>query len=130
MFAKFSRSWELVKASAGVLRSDKELLVFPAISVLASLLVMASFILPLFGLLNPGAEERWHFWVPALAQNTLMTRVLKGESLINDAAALATSVPPAPMATPTCAARCCTRPSRSPTRRVRDPGRRPACGPR
>ncbi len=38
-------------------------------------------LLPLFGLLNPGAEERWHFWVPALAQNTLMTRVLKGEEL-------------------------------------------------
>ena len=38
-------------------------------------------LLPLFGLLNPGAEERWHFWVPALAQNTLMTRVLKGEAL-------------------------------------------------
>ena len=33
------------------------------------------------GLLNPGGEERWHFWVPALAQNTLMTRVLKGDAL-------------------------------------------------
>jgi hypothetical protein len=52
MFAKFARSWSLAKASAGVLRQDKELLVFPAISVVASLLVMASFILPLFGLLD------------------------------------------------------------------------------
>lgn len=52
MFAKFARSWSLVKASAGVLRQDKELLVFPAISVVASLLVMASFVLPLFGLLD------------------------------------------------------------------------------
>ena len=32
MFEKFSRSWELVKASAAVLRSDKELMVFPIVS--------------------------------------------------------------------------------------------------
>lgn len=43
--------------------------------------VLGVSLLPLFGLLNPGAEETWHFWVPALAQNTLMTRVLKGEAL-------------------------------------------------
>ena len=43
--------------------------------------VLGVSLLPLFGLLNPGAEESWHFWVPALAQNTLMTRVLKGEHL-------------------------------------------------
>lgn len=58
MFEKFARSWTLVKASAGVLRQDKELLVFPAISVFASLLVMASFILPLFGLLDLKALEQ------------------------------------------------------------------------
>lgn len=58
MFAKFARSWALVKASAGVLRQDKELLVFPAISVFASLLVMASFILPLFGLIDLKAIEQ------------------------------------------------------------------------
>lgn len=46
-----------------------------------AVLVLGVSLLPLFGLLNPGAEERWHFWVPALAQNTLMTRVLKGEAL-------------------------------------------------
>ncbi|MBK6435883.1 MAG: hypothetical protein IPF83_08505 [Rhodanobacteraceae bacterium] len=58
MFEKFSRSWTLVKASAGVLRQDKELLVFPVISVIATLLVMASFILPLFGLLDMKALEQ------------------------------------------------------------------------
>lgn len=58
MFEKFSRSWTLVKASAGVLRQDKELLVFPAISVIASLLVMATFILPLFGMLDFKAMEQ------------------------------------------------------------------------
>jgi len=50
MFAKFSRSWELVKASAGVLRSDKELLVFPVVSGIAALIVLATFALPVFAL--------------------------------------------------------------------------------
>jgi Family of unknown function (DUF6159) len=50
MFEKFSRSWALVKASATVLRSDKELLVFPVISGIASLLVVATFALPVFSL--------------------------------------------------------------------------------
>lgn len=47
----------------------------------SAVLILAVSLLPLVGLLNPGGEERWHLWVPALAQNTLMTRVLKGEAL-------------------------------------------------
>ncbi|MGH8060484.1 MAG: DUF6159 family protein [Pseudoxanthomonas sp.] len=50
MFEKFSRSWELVKASAGVLRSDKELMLFPLISGAATLVVMATFLVPVFAL--------------------------------------------------------------------------------
>ena len=50
MFEKFSRSWELVKASASVLRSDKELLLFPVLSSLATLLVVATFLVPAFAL--------------------------------------------------------------------------------
>lgn len=50
MFEKFSRSWTLVKASASVLRSDKELLLFPMISGIAALLVMATFAVPIFAL--------------------------------------------------------------------------------
>lgn len=50
MIEKFSRSWHLIKASAGVLRSDKELLLFPVISGFASLLVVATFALPVLGL--------------------------------------------------------------------------------
>ena len=50
MFAKFSRSWELVKASAGVLRSDKELLIFPVISGIAALIVLATFVIPIITL--------------------------------------------------------------------------------
>ncbi len=48
MFDKFSRSWDLVKASASVLRSDKELMLFPILSSLATLLVLATFALPVF----------------------------------------------------------------------------------
>ncbi len=50
MAGKFSRSWALVKASATVLRSDKELLVFPLVSAIATVLVAASFVLPMIGL--------------------------------------------------------------------------------
>ena len=50
MFERFSRSWTLIKASAGVLAKDKELLVFPLLSGIATLLVMASFALPLIGM--------------------------------------------------------------------------------
>lgn len=48
MFEKVSRSWGLVKASASVLRADKELMVFPVLSSLATLLVLATFALPVF----------------------------------------------------------------------------------
>ncbi|MFL6587430.1 MAG: DUF6159 family protein [Luteimonas sp.] len=50
MFDKLSRSWDLVKASAAVLRSDKELMLFPMLSGLATLAVLATFVLPLFAL--------------------------------------------------------------------------------
>ncbi len=49
MFDRLSRSWDLVKASATVLRQDKHLLVFPFISGLASLAVILCFALPIFG---------------------------------------------------------------------------------
>lgn len=52
---RFSRSWELIKASGAVLRQDKELLLFPFFSAIATLLVSASFILPL---VMTGAFER------------------------------------------------------------------------
>ncbi|AHX14861.1 hypothetical protein CH75_17885 [Dyella jiangningensis] len=55
MAGKFSRSWELMKASAAVLRSDKSLLVFPLASGLCCLLVAASFLIPMI-LAFAGAE--------------------------------------------------------------------------
>jgi hypothetical protein len=46
MFEKFSRSWTLVKASADVLRSDRELMLFPLVSAAACVLVAATFLVP------------------------------------------------------------------------------------
>ncbi|MEJ2204055.1 MAG: DUF6159 family protein [Gemmatimonadota bacterium] len=47
MAGSFSNSWTLVKASANVLKLDKELLVFPLLSGVAAVLVTVSFIAPL-----------------------------------------------------------------------------------
>jgi sodium transport system permease protein len=47
----------------------------------ASLVVMVAQLLPLVSVFNQEGEAPWHLWVPALAQSTLMTRVLKGQDL-------------------------------------------------
>ncbi len=47
MLTRLSNSWELVKASAAVLRADKELVVYPIVSMIGVLLVTASFALPM-----------------------------------------------------------------------------------
>jgi hypothetical protein len=46
IMGKFARSWELLKASAEVLRSDKSLLVFPLLSGICTLIVAATFLTP------------------------------------------------------------------------------------
>jgi hypothetical protein len=56
MIEKFKRSWSLVKASWGVLQQDKEMLVFPLLSMLAMLAVVASFVVPFIA---TGAYERF-----------------------------------------------------------------------
>lgn len=45
----------------------------------STVVVLFTSLLPLVNVFNLGTEAPWHLWVPALAQNTLMTRVLKGE---------------------------------------------------
>jgi len=57
MVDRFARSWQLIRASAGVLTSDKELLVYPLLSMAAGLVVLASFIAPAVALdwLDPSA---------------------------------------------------------------------------
>ena len=58
MFGTFSRSWELAKASLGVLRSDKELILFPFISFIALVIVTLSFAVPWFILGGLSAAQR------------------------------------------------------------------------
>jgi hypothetical protein len=47
MFESLSRSWKLVKASWEVLRADRELLLFPFLSMLGMIAVTIAFIIPL-----------------------------------------------------------------------------------
>jgi hypothetical protein len=54
MFDRISRSFQLARASWNVLYSDKKLVIFPILSGLGVLLVMASFIGPLVGLQMAG----------------------------------------------------------------------------
>lgn len=49
MFERISNGWMLTKQSWAVLKLDKELLLFPLISGLACMFVLASFALPLYG---------------------------------------------------------------------------------
>lgn len=60
MAGKFARSWALMKASAAMLKSDKSLLVFPLVSGVCTLLVAASFLIPvglmLFGEGHAGGD--------------------------------------------------------------------------
>ena len=47
----------------------------------SAVLLMGVSLLPMVTLFNQGAEQPWHLWLPALAQITLMQRVLAGEAL-------------------------------------------------
>ena len=46
-----------------------------------TVVMLAASLLPLFNVFSLGGESPWYLWVPALAQNVLMTHVLKGEAL-------------------------------------------------
>ncbi len=43
--------------------------------------ILAVSMVPLVSVMNPSGEQPWHLVVPGLAQNLVMTRVLKGEPL-------------------------------------------------
>ncbi len=47
----------------------------------ATVVVLGVSLLPLLTIFNQEGESPWHLWVPALAQITLMGRVLKGEPM-------------------------------------------------
>jgi Family of unknown function (DUF6159) len=46
MFAKFSNSWRLIKASAAALNNNKSLLIYPIVAGIASVIVMITFLIP------------------------------------------------------------------------------------
>ncbi len=48
----------------------------------ATVVLLAVSMLPLVTVFNQEGAAPWHLWVPALAQTTLMARVLKGEALL------------------------------------------------
>lgn len=56
---RIANSWDTVKASWGVLKKDKELILFPIFSGIASLIVIASFVAPTWfsGLMSRAAAE-------------------------------------------------------------------------
>lgn len=64
MFDKLAHSWELVKASATVLDADRKLLLFPLLSAICTLLVAASFFVPVFvlGGLTDAPRESMPMW--------------------------------------------------------------------
>jgi hypothetical protein len=62
MFSRLSASWDLACSSWRVLRTDKKLIVFPILSGLGCLLVLASFVLP-FAL-----RPQWLEWAGQVVQ--------------------------------------------------------------
>jgi sodium transport system permease protein len=47
----------------------------------ATVVALAVSLAPMAGLFSLDGERPWHLWVPALAQSTLMNRVLRGETI-------------------------------------------------
>jgi sodium transport system permease protein len=46
-----------------------------------TVVMLAASLLPLISVFSLGSESPWYLWMPALAQNVLMTHVLKGDPL-------------------------------------------------
>lgn len=60
MIVRFQRSWELTKQSAAILAENKSLMLFPVMSAMATIVVIASFFVPLAfsGALEQMARQR------------------------------------------------------------------------
>jgi sodium transport system permease protein len=46
-----------------------------------TVVMLVASLLPLVNVFSLGEQAPWHIWVPALAQNVLMTQILKGQAL-------------------------------------------------
>ena len=92
MFDKISSSWRLVQASFAVLRSDKELIVFPVVSGIGLLIVSAAFLIPMFAaglmdnLSNPEGEGIFSYIVMFLFYVVTYTVMIFANSALVGAA--------------------------------------------
>jgi hypothetical protein len=91
MFAKIKNSWNLIKASAGALSADKELVIFPLLSSIALLIVTASFAVPMFmsgffDQLLGGQSEIFHYLVLFLFYVVQYTVIIFANSALIGAA--------------------------------------------
>ena len=79
MWGRLSRSWEFAKTSYWILWDNKSLIIFPLLAGVAALVVMASFLIPLWtggtieawmeveeGASNAGMSSQRASWVSAL----------------------------------------------------------------
>jgi len=60
---KFSRSWQLMKTSLGILRKDKEIMVFPVLSFVACAIILVSFFVGFWFVGLPSLDSRPWAWV-------------------------------------------------------------------
>lgn len=63
---KFGTSWQLMKTSLGVLRKDKEIMIFPILSFLACALILGSFFVGFWFLGLPSMDTSPWLWVVAI----------------------------------------------------------------
>ena len=80
MFQRISMGWQLTKQAMQILKLDKELLVFPLLSGIACLFVLASFAVPLF---LTGALDSLEGGQENVAQNVLAWLVLFAFYFVN-----------------------------------------------
>ena len=62
IMGKFGRSWQLMKTSLGVLRKDKEIMIFPVLSFIASAIILVSFFIGFYFLGLPSIETSLWLW--------------------------------------------------------------------
>lgn len=72
-FGRIGRSWEFAKISYGIIWDFKILLLFPILSGIATIIVMASFLVPLF---TSGTLESWQLAIDETGQLPILSYVI------------------------------------------------------
>jgi hypothetical protein len=60
---KFGRSWQLMRTSLGVLRKDKEIMIFPVLSFIACAIILVSFFIGFWFLGLPSSDSISWLWI-------------------------------------------------------------------